>query len=149
MQRIWQHREGVVEGFTKQYGVKTLVWYEQHEIMDSAISREKALKKWHRDWKLRLIEERNSQWRDLWFEITGQVQSAYNDSHSGGAMLGQVGETPVRCASETPLRHSSEGGNPEALIVQSMTNLNGATRTEQPRFPLKARGNDGGNGGGL
>lgn len=73
IQRIWQHREGVVQGFTQQYGVKTLVWYEQHETMQSAISREKALKKWNRDWKLRLIETRNPQWLDLWPEITGEV----------------------------------------------------------------------------
>ena len=67
IQRIWQHREGVVEGFTQQYAVKTLVWYEQHETMDSAITREKTLKKWNRDWKLRLIEERNPDWNDLSF----------------------------------------------------------------------------------
>ena len=73
IQRIWQHREGVVEGFTQQYGVKTLVWYEQHETMESAIGREKALKKWNRDWKLRLIEKCNPQWLDLWPEITGEV----------------------------------------------------------------------------
>jgi len=73
IQRIWQHREGVVEGFTQRHGVKTLVWYEQHETMESAIAREKALKKWNRDWKLRLIEKRNPQWLDLWPEITGEV----------------------------------------------------------------------------
>ena len=76
VQRIWQHREGVVEGFTQQHGVKTLVWYEQHETMESAIAREKALKKWNRAWKLGLIEERNPQWQDLWLEITGQTPDA-------------------------------------------------------------------------
>ena len=73
IQRIWQHREGLVEGFTRQYGVKTLVWYEQHESMESAIAREKTLKKWNRDWKFRLIEKRNPQWLDLWPEITGEA----------------------------------------------------------------------------
>lgn len=73
IQRIWQHREGVVEGFTQQYGVKMLVWYEQHETMESAIVREKALKKWNRDWKLRLIEKHNPQWLDLWPEINGEL----------------------------------------------------------------------------
>ena len=73
IQRIWQHREGVSEGFTQQYGVKMLVWYEQHETMESAIAREKALKKWNRDWKLRLIEKCNPQWLDLWPEIVGEV----------------------------------------------------------------------------
>ena len=71
LQRVWQHREGAVEGFTRRYGVKSLVWYEQHESMSSAIAREKAIKKWNRAWKLRLIEERNPQWRDLWSEIVG------------------------------------------------------------------------------
>lgn len=72
VQRIWQHREGVVEGFTRQYRIKTLVWYELHNTMHGAISREKALKKWNRAWKLRMVEEHNPQWRDLWPEITGQ-----------------------------------------------------------------------------
>jgi putative endonuclease len=74
IQRIWQHREGLAEGFTKKYGVKTLVWYEQHATMESAIAREKALKKWNRGWKLRLIEETNPQWRDLWPEINGETE---------------------------------------------------------------------------
>ena len=73
IQRIWQHRESVVEGFSQQYGIKTLVWYEQHETMESAIAREKTLKKWNRDWKLRLIQKHNPQWLDLWPEITGEV----------------------------------------------------------------------------
>jgi len=73
IQRIWQHREGLAEGFTKKYRVKTLVWYEQHATMESAIAREKALKKWNRAWKLRLIEETNPQWRDLWPEINGET----------------------------------------------------------------------------
>lgn len=71
VQRIWQHREGLVGGFTHRYGVKTLVWYEQHETMHSAIAREKAIKKWNRDWKRRLIENSNPQWRDLWPDIVG------------------------------------------------------------------------------
>ena len=65
-QRIWQHREGLVEGFTNRYSVKMLVWYEMHESMEFAIMREKALKKWRREWKLELIEQSNAQWRDLW-----------------------------------------------------------------------------------
>ncbi|MBX9636117.1 MULTISPECIES: GIY-YIG nuclease family protein [Nitrosomonas] len=74
IQRIWQHREGLAEGFTKKYRVKTLVWYEQHATMESAIAREKALKKWNRAWKLKLIEETNPQWRDLWPEINGETE---------------------------------------------------------------------------
>ena len=52
LKRVWQHREGIAEGFTKDHDVKLLVWYEQHETMESAISREKAMKKWLRKWKL-------------------------------------------------------------------------------------------------
>ena len=72
IQRVWQHREGVAEGFTQRYGVKRLVWYERHQSMEAAILREKALKKWQRAWKVRLIEESNLPWRDLWAEICGE-----------------------------------------------------------------------------
>ena len=63
--RVHQHREGTIEGFSKQYATKTLVWFEPHETMESAITREKRLKKWNRAWKLRLIEEHNPEWHDL------------------------------------------------------------------------------------
>ena len=69
VQRVWQHRNDFVEGFTKKYGVHTLVWYETHPTMESAITREKQLKWWHRKWKLRLIEESNPRWEDLYDEI--------------------------------------------------------------------------------
>ncbi|MGH8621967.1 MAG: GIY-YIG nuclease family protein [Burkholderiales bacterium] len=69
VKRGWEHRNNEVEGFTKRYGVHALVYYEMHEDMISAITREKQLKKWRRAWKLRLIEERNPEWRDLWQEI--------------------------------------------------------------------------------
>ena len=69
VQRIWQHKNGLVEGFTKRYGVHMLVWYEVHETMEGAIMREKAIKEWHRAWKIRLIEEINPAWRDLYGEI--------------------------------------------------------------------------------
>jgi len=69
VQRIWQHKNNQVEGFTKKYGVHTLVYYELHEMMESAIIREKQMKKWKRDWKIRLIEKHNSPWRDLWLDI--------------------------------------------------------------------------------
>ena len=73
IQRIWQHREGSVGGFSSDYSVKALVWYEMYSTMESAIRREKALKKWNRAWKLKLIEERNPEWIDLWSEINGEV----------------------------------------------------------------------------
>ena len=69
VQRVWQHKNDVVEGFTKEYGVHSLVWYELHEDMESAIIREKRLKKWNRAWKLRLIEEMNPDWNDLYDSI--------------------------------------------------------------------------------
>ena len=69
--RTWQHREHVVEGFTKRYDVTKLVWYELHGTMDTAILREKQLKKWNREWKLRLVQEFNPEWRDLWDDIVG------------------------------------------------------------------------------
>jgi putative endonuclease len=69
VQRVWQHKNGVVEGFTKRYRVHTLVWFEIHETMVSAIAREKAIKEWERAWKIELIEKSNPTWRDLYGEI--------------------------------------------------------------------------------
>jgi len=66
IKRIWEHKSNVVEGFTKKYGVHTLVWYEIHENMESAISREKTIKGWKRQWKLELIEKENPAWTDLY-----------------------------------------------------------------------------------
>ena len=68
--RIWQHKESVVDGFTRRYAVRRLVWYEVHECAESAISREKQIKKWNRAWKIRLIEERNPYWNDLFVDLT-------------------------------------------------------------------------------
>lgn len=67
--RIWEHKNGSVEGFTKKYDIHTLVWYELHETMESAIGREKAIKEWKRAWKIRLIEESNPEWRDLYLDL--------------------------------------------------------------------------------
>ncbi len=69
VQRIWQHKSDLVDGFTKKYGVHMLVWYEAHETLESAIAREKALKSWRRKWKLDLIESANPAWRDLYGDI--------------------------------------------------------------------------------
>jgi putative endonuclease len=66
MQRVWEHREGIVEGFTRRYGVHLLVWYEVHETAESAIVREKQLKAWKRSWKIELIEKTNPNWDDLY-----------------------------------------------------------------------------------
>ena len=67
--RVWMHRTGLLPGFTKQYGVKMLVWYEQHETRESAFTRERQLKKWNRAWKLALIERTNPTWRDLYGDL--------------------------------------------------------------------------------
>ena len=69
LKRIWQHKEGLVEGFTKRYDVKLLVWFEMHASMPEAIAREKALKEWQRGWKLKLIEASNPKWRDLYEDL--------------------------------------------------------------------------------
>ena len=63
--RLVQHREGLIPGFTSRYGVQRLVWYAVADTMVAAITREKQLKRWRRDWKLRLIEEHNPGWDDL------------------------------------------------------------------------------------
>ncbi|MBA16163.1 MAG: endonuclease [Sphingomonas sp.] len=65
VKRAWQHHEGAIEGFTKRYGCKHLVWFEVHDRIDSAIRREKQMKEWRRAWKLREIEEMNPDWHDL------------------------------------------------------------------------------------
>ncbi|NVO17653.1 MAG: GIY-YIG nuclease family protein [Rhodoplanes sp.] len=69
VRRVWEHRAGVVPGFTRRYGVKILVWYEQHANRESAFLRERQIKKWNRAWKMQLIDARNGSWRDLWEEI--------------------------------------------------------------------------------
>ncbi|MEZ5615425.1 MAG: GIY-YIG nuclease family protein [Rhodocyclaceae bacterium] len=66
MKRVWEHKNDLVEGFTKEYGVHRLVYFEMLEDMASAIQREKQLKKWNRDWKIELIERDNPEWRDLY-----------------------------------------------------------------------------------
>lgn len=70
LRRIWQHKEGLVEGFTKHYDVNKLVWMESHESAESAITREKRIKKWNREWKLKLIEAQNPYWNDLYPALT-------------------------------------------------------------------------------
>lgn len=69
VKRTWQHREGQADGFTRQHGVKQLVWYEIHFDILEAIKREKQIKKWNRAWKVRLIQQQNPSWRDLYDEI--------------------------------------------------------------------------------
>jgi putative endonuclease len=63
--RAWQHSEGIVPGFTRQYGVKLLVWFEAHDTRLAALTRERQIKKWNRAWKLEMIEKDNPDWEDL------------------------------------------------------------------------------------
>jgi len=69
IRRVWEHKEDLADGFTKRYGVHTLVWYELHDSMEVAIRREKAIKEWKRRWKLELIEKQNPGWRDLYDDV--------------------------------------------------------------------------------
>ena len=69
VKRIWEHKNNMVNGFTKRYGLHHLVWYELHESIESAIEREKRIKEWKRVWKLELIERGNPGWQDLYSGI--------------------------------------------------------------------------------
>lgn len=93
IRRIWEHRNDLVEGFTKRYGVHGLIYFELHGDMYQAIQREKQLKKWNRAWKIELIEEANPHWRDLWPSLAGEEGL---DSCMGGKTSGCV--VPARPA---------------------------------------------------
>lgn len=67
--RVWQHKNDIFEGFTQRYEIHQLVYFELHDTMTSAITREKRLKKWKRKWKLNLIEDLNPEWKDLWEDV--------------------------------------------------------------------------------
>jgi putative endonuclease len=67
--RVYDHREGHIEGFTKTYGLKSLVWHEWHDDIQSAIQREKSMKRWLRAWKTRTIMATNPEWRDLYEDL--------------------------------------------------------------------------------
>jgi putative endonuclease len=70
IRRVYEHRSKAVPGFTSRYNVTRLVWYECYDDPENAITREKEVKKWRRDWKIRLIEENNPDWSDLYNQIT-------------------------------------------------------------------------------
>jgi putative endonuclease len=76
VRRVYQHREGLADGFSQQYGVKMLVYYEQHATALAAIQREKNIKHWSRAWKLDLIRTLNPDWRDLWEDVAQQMSCA-------------------------------------------------------------------------
>ena len=69
MQRAYQHKHKMIEGFSKKYNIHLLVYYELHDTMQAAIAREKQIKKWKRQWKIELIEKNNQEWKDLYDEL--------------------------------------------------------------------------------
>lgn len=71
VKRVWQHKNNITKSFTQKYHIHYLVWYEVHQEITSAIAREKNLKKWRRDWKIKLIERDNPNWLDLYPDLIG------------------------------------------------------------------------------
>ena len=71
VKRIYEHKHGMADGFTKKYAVKMLVWFEMSSDITAAVTREKQIKKWNRLWKLRLVDQSNPEWRDLYADILG------------------------------------------------------------------------------
>ncbi|MBN8982759.1 MAG: GIY-YIG nuclease family protein [Rhizobiales bacterium] len=98
VRRVWQHRTGTLGGFTARYNVKMLISYEVHGSRESAFARERQIKKWNRDWKLKLIEAGNREWRDLWEEISVQVLGP----RIRGDERGSCHEPPICCAPPSP-----------------------------------------------
>ena len=72
--RIYEHKLGLIDGFTKKYNVNQLVYYESHPTLTNALKREKQLKNWHRQWKINLIESVNKDWKDLYAEISDPLK---------------------------------------------------------------------------
>ena len=85
--RIWQHKHDQVAGYTQHYGVHRLVWFEQHTSMATAITREKSIKRWHRQWKLQLIEGINPAWRDLYPDILDSAGNGEDPDTGPGSPL--------------------------------------------------------------
>lgn len=73
IRRVYEHKHDLADGFTKKYGIKTLVYYEQHETIEAAICREKLIKKWKREYKLNIIESLNPDWQDLYGDLINPV----------------------------------------------------------------------------
>ena len=69
IRRSWEHKSGFVKGFSREHGLHRLVWYEVHSTAYAAITREKLIKKWHRDWKVNLVQTMNPEWKDLYAAI--------------------------------------------------------------------------------
>jgi len=80
--RMPEHTQGLIQGFTKRYDVKRLVYYETHDQMLAAIAREKQIKEWRRAWKIRLIEQMNPEWKDLFDKQSGETAFGDTDTHA-------------------------------------------------------------------
>ena len=76
--RIYEHKQGLIDGFTKEYNVNKLVYYETHSSFKSAVKREKQLKNWHRQWKINLIESVNEEWKDMYLEKSDPAKIIYS-----------------------------------------------------------------------
>ena len=85
VRRVWEHKEGVADGFTKKYGIKMLVYYEIADEIEAAIHREKIIKKWKRSFKYDAIEKMNPEWHDLYDEITGQHAQTCHPARVAGS----------------------------------------------------------------
>ena len=86
IRRVWQHREGIIEGFTKEYGCKTLVWYQAFSSIEDARRRELQMKEWKRAWKLREIEAMNPEWQDIYSNLLlfpGEGRGPADDAATG------------------------------------------------------------------
>jgi putative endonuclease len=100
IRRDYEHKQGIYPGFTKKYGLKTLVHLETFESMEAAIAREKQLKRWHRDWKINLINAHNPQWKNI--ELVEPSSPHFGSSHSGA-------DAPWMDAETTPAFAGAEG----------------------------------------
>jgi putative endonuclease len=105
MRRTWEHKNDLVEGFTKKYGVHILVWYELFEDINEAIAREKRMKRWNRAWKIRLIEKHNSGWNDIYDRLMGEIVLP-------DITVGVDGPRRHRCARMRSMKILNQGSRP-------------------------------------
>jgi putative endonuclease len=112
VKRIWEHRNDIVEGFTKRYGVHSLVYFELHDDMPEAIRREKQIKKWNRAWKIELIERTNPQWQDLWGSLTEgeEIDSRMRGNDSGCVVPAKAWTQELPARLDSRLRGDDRGG---------------------------------------
>lgn len=120
VKRVWQHREGIIDGFTKKYNIKRLMWFETHEDVRAAITREKQIKKWNRSWKIELIQTGNPRWQDL-YEVSSNRHSM--DSRLlGNDTLGtnMIENRVKRILRGLRVGYSNRAPAPEARLLRSL-----------------------------